>query len=52
MEQQQQQDKDKKYRISNPQTGETREVTLQEWTQQKLGERGFRKPDDMPDSAP
>ena len=45
------QGQDKVYTVTNPATGESRQVTQREWREQKLGQAGFKKPDDMPDEG-
>jgi hypothetical protein len=37
----------KTYTVRNPDTGEVRTVTQREWREQKLGQAGFVKPEDL-----
>lgn len=41
---------DKTYQITNPSTGETRTVTQREWREGKLGQQGWQKPADLPET--
>ena len=40
---------DKVHTITNPATGETRQVTQRQWREEKLGQQGWQKPADMPE---
>ena len=42
---------DKTYTITNPATGEQREVTQRQWREEKLGQQGWEKPADLDDSG-
>jgi len=45
-------EKEQSYEAQNPETGETKTVTLREWRDQKLGQQGWVKvsPDFPPDN--
>lgn len=39
----------KTFTITNPATGESREVNQRQWREEKLGQAGWQKPEDVDD---
>lgn len=42
----------KVYQITNSTTGEVRTVTQRQWREEKLGQQGWQKPDDLDETEP